>query len=87
MHITDLITTGEDQKFAAVGRIANAIFDITANTGSCRPQDLLSLGFAEKETGEHWDMAHALATVEINLMSRNPIKPKTFFRSNGYVER
>ena len=81
MLVVDLITTDEDKRFAPAGRMAAAIIEITQENGGCLPQDLNALGFTPAEVSQHWHMAKSLADVEMRLMSDQPIKPKSIFRS------
>lgn len=58
-----------DRKFIPYQRLATRIVNLTRTNGSCRPQDLLPLGFSEKEIEERWHMAHAMARVELRLIA------------------
>jgi hypothetical protein len=67
--VVDLITTDEDRKFEPAGRMASAIIDLLQRQKVCRPLDLTVMGFAPGEVEDYWHMAHALAAVELKLMS------------------
>jgi len=79
LQVIDLITTDEGRKFAPAGRMATAIIELTQQNGDCFPQDLSSKGFTPKEVAEQWHMAHSLAAVELNLMSKARMKPQLLF--------
>jgi hypothetical protein len=83
VRVVDLITSDEDQKFAPAGRMAAAIIEITQENGGCLPQDLNARGFTPAEVARYWHMAKSLADVEMKLMSDQPIKPKSIFRSRS----
>ena len=82
VRVIDLVTSDKDQMFAPAGRMAAAIIEITHESGGCLPQDLNAKGFTPTEVARHWHMAKSLAEVEMKLMSDQPIKPKSIFRSN-----
>jgi hypothetical protein len=81
VRVVDLITSDEDQKFAPAGRMAAAIIEIIQEQGGCLPQDVNARGFTPAEVAKHWHLAKTLAEVEMKLMSDQPIKPKSIFRS------
>lgn len=71
MHVVDLITTGEDKKFAPAGRMAAAIIKITKQKGGCLPQDLNEKGFTSQEVFDLWDMANSIAAVEMIINEKH----------------
>ena len=80
IKVVDLITTDEDRRFAPAGHLAEAILDVTAVSGICRPADIEKRGFTPDEVAKHWDMALALAAVETKLMRQVRPNLNTFFR-------
>jgi hypothetical protein len=81
IRVVDLVTSGDDRKFAPAGRMAAAIIEITQESGGCLPQHLNAKGFTPAEVAQHWHLAKSLAEVEMKLMSDQPINPKSIFRS------
>ncbi|MDD4616008.1 MAG: hypothetical protein PHW76_02680 [Alphaproteobacteria bacterium] len=67
-HVIDLIGVSFDKKFASHQRMAGAIISVSLKKGCCEPQDLLPLGFTQKETSGMWHMAQAMANVELKLI-------------------
>jgi len=68
-QVVELVGFEFGSKFAPYQRMAEAIIDLTSKKGRCEPKDLLSLGFTRQETIDLWDMAHAMASVELRLMA------------------
>ena len=64
--------SSNNNKFAAHQRMANAIVTHTRQHGACAPQDMLALGFTQQEVTEQWNMAYAMAEVELKLMCDLP---------------
>ena len=69
-HVVDLITTAVDKRFEPVARMADAIIDLTLQQGGCLPQDLLNIGFAQKDVTALWHFANTLASVELRQLER-----------------
>jgi hypothetical protein len=67
MRVVDLIGTGAEGKFGPGERMATAIVEIHREQGGCLPQDLLSKGFTNGIV-RHWQMANALAKIELSVM-------------------
>lgn len=63
--IVDQITTQTDKRFEAVARMADAILDMTVESGDCTQQDLLTKGFTHQDIDALWHFADALAATEI----------------------
>lgn len=63
--IVDLITTLEDRKYEAAGRMADAIISIILKQGHCVPQDLTAECFLPHEVAVCWHMSYSLACVEL----------------------
>jgi hypothetical protein len=52
---------------AVVTRMAQGIVEVMREQGGeCRPEDLLTKGFARDQVERHWQMAQALARVMLN---------------------
>ena len=80
IHVIDLITTHDDQKFAPAGHMASEIINITEEKGECCAQDLMIKGFAAEEVAQYWHMAQSLASVEIKLMGTKTNNIKSLLR-------
>jgi hypothetical protein len=52
--------------FASCQKMAVVIAKILKEKGSCGPSDLLAAGFSEADVQQYWNMAYALAKVELN---------------------
>jgi hypothetical protein len=46
--------------------------EIYREQGGCLPQDLLSKGFTNDEIVRHWQIANALAKLELSVMDNKP---------------
>lgn len=62
-RIVDQITTATDKRFELVARMADAIVEMTLETGDCAQQDLK--GFTRHEIDALWHFANALAAIEL----------------------
>lgn len=67
-RIVDLITTANDRKFEPVARMADAIVDITLDSGNCSHIDLQMAGFSAKDVAALWHFAQLLALIELRHM-------------------
>ena len=67
-RIVDLITTANDRKFEPVARMADAIVEITLDSGSCSQIDLQMAGFSTKDVATLWHFAQSLALIELRHM-------------------
>lgn len=68
MKIVDILTTGNNGKYAPYTAMANAIIDLSRQQGDCQPEDLLQAGFIPEDIQTRWHMAHAMASIELKLM-------------------
>lgn len=64
-RIVDQITTETDKRFELVARMADAIVEITIETGNCEQKNLLAEGFSYQDISVLWHFANALAAIEI----------------------
>ena len=80
LHIIDIVTSDETQKFEPAGRVAAAIVDITREKGGCLPQDLNERGFTPDEVVVHWHLAQSLASVELKHLRDKPNILNALFR-------
>jgi len=69
--IVDIMTQNVNDKFAPYQRMANAIIAVTEKHGGCMPHDLIPCGFSKQEITDLWDMARAMADVELKLMENH----------------
>jgi len=64
-RIVDQITTQTDKRFEAVARMADAIVEMSVESGGYTQQDLLTKGFTHQDIVNLWHFANALAAIEL----------------------
>ncbi|MDD3181340.1 MAG: hypothetical protein PHD48_00815 [Alphaproteobacteria bacterium] len=64
-RIVDQITTQTDKRFEAVARMADAIVEMSVESGAYTQQDLLIKGFTHQDIVNLWHFANALAVIEL----------------------
>lgn len=64
-RIVDQITTKTDKRFEVVALMADAIVEMSVESGDCTQQDLLAKGFANQDIAALWHFANALASIEL----------------------
>jgi len=69
IRIIDIAGKKQGHRFEPYQRMANAIIERALNNGGCTEQDLLAQGFTKQETRDLWHMSHAMASIELKLMS------------------